>query len=92
MRLRLSVVAGRLAARDDRFENWAASVGVDVGSVRSDDEKARLEAEADALVAHLYGLRRDQVVHILATFHRGRDYKPRLDAALEHFDRIAGEA
>jgi hypothetical protein len=51
-----------------------------------------MEAELDALVSHLYGLTRDQVVHIFATFHRGWDYKPRLDAVLEHFDRIAGEA
>jgi hypothetical protein len=63
-----------------------------VGSVKTPEQQTDMEAELDALVSHLYGLTRDQVVHIFATFHRGWDYKPRLDAVLEHFDRIAGEA
>jgi len=47
-----------------------------------------MEAELDALAAHLYELSRAQVEHIFATFHRGWDYQPRLDAVLAHFDRI----
>jgi hypothetical protein len=58
--------------------------------VKTPEQQADMEAELDALVSHLYGLTRDQVAHIFATFHRGWDYKPRLDAVLEHFDRIAG--
>ena len=64
---------------------------VPVGSVKTPDQQADMEAELDALVSHLYGLSRDQVEHIFATFHRGWDYQPRLDAVLAHFDRIAGE-
>jgi hypothetical protein len=89
LRARVVEIAGRLAARDDRFADWAAAVGVPVGSV-SAEEQPDLEAELDALVAHLYGLDRDQVIHIFETFHRGWDYRPRLDAVLGHFDRIAG--
>lgn len=83
-------VAGRLAASDSRFEPWAAAVGVPVGSVKSDLEKEQLEAELDALVAHLYGLSREQLVHIFKTFHRGWNFGPRLEAVLTHFDAIEG--
>jgi hypothetical protein len=89
---RVIELSGRLAARDERFSEWASAVGVSVGSVKTPEQQTDMEAELDALVSHLYGLTRDQVVHIFATFHRGWDYKPRLDAVLEHFDRIAGEA
>jgi hypothetical protein len=80
-------IAGRLAAVDDRFSDWAAAVGVPVGSV-SEKEKPLLEAELDALVAHLYGLSREHVIHIFETFHRGWDYQPRLTSVLEYFDKI----
>jgi hypothetical protein len=94
---RVIELAGCLAARDERFSEWASAVGVPVGSIITPADWDHLkvwideEAEIDALVSHLYGLTRDQVVHIFATFHRGWDYKPRLDAVLEHFDRIGGE-
>ena len=87
-RIRLVEVAGRLAARDDRFAEWAEAVGVPVGSVTTSDQRSYMEGELDALVAHLYGLSRDQVEHVFETFHRGWDYKPRLDVVLEHFDAI----
>ncbi len=89
---RLVEIAGRLAATDERFSDWAEAVGVPVGSVTTAAEQADLEAELDALVASLYGLSRDQVAHIFATFHRGWDYQPRLDAVLRHFDAIPGNA
>jgi hypothetical protein len=84
---RVVEIAGRLAAVDDRFSDWAAAVGVPVGSV-SEKEKPLLEAELDALVAHLYGLSREHVIHIFETFHRGWDYQPRLTSVLEYFDKI----
>jgi hypothetical protein len=85
---RVVEVAGRLAAVDDRFSAWAHAVGAPVGSVETDDERAGLEAELDALVAHLYGLSRAQLQHVFATFHRGWNYQERLSAVLEHFDKI----
>jgi len=89
LRARIANIAGSLAAIDKRYAPWAKSVGVPVGSV-ADNERESLEAELDALVAHLYGLTRDQVEHIFKTFHRGWDYAPRLALVLEHFDSIAG--
>ena len=78
-------IAGRLAAVDDRYADWAESVGVSVGSVKDELTKANLLAELDALVALLYGLTEDQTTHVFETFHRGWDYQPRLDAVLEHY-------
>lgn len=90
LRRRVVVVSGRLAASDERFQKWASSIGVQVASVQNAEEKGDLEAELDALISHLYGLSRPQVQHIFKSFHRGWDYKPRLDAVLAHYDRIGG--
>lgn len=80
-------IAGTLAAKDARYEAWAASVGVRVGTI-VESQRAHMFAELDALVSHLYGLDRSDVEHIFETFHRGWNYQPRLDAVLAHFDRI----
>lgn len=82
---RASDISGRLAAVDERYQEWADEVGVPVGSVKTPAEKQDLIDELDALVSLLYGLTADQVEHIYATFHRGWDYAPRLAAVLEHF-------
>ncbi|WP_207204582.1 Eco57I restriction-modification methylase domain-containing protein [Sanguibacter massiliensis] len=87
LRARAVEISGRLAAVDERFEEWAAEVGVPVGSVTDDVMKQDLVAELDALVSLLYDLERDDVVHIFETFHRGWDYGPRLASVLRHFDR-----
>ncbi len=88
LRRRVELVAGRLAATDERFAEWARAVGVPVGSVRSQAEKQDLVAELDALVSTLYGLDEDDVRHIFETFHVGWDYHDRLEAVLEHFRKI----
>ena len=85
LRHRVIEIAGRLAAVDERYSEWAEEVGVSVGSVKSKDEKDDLISELDAVVAHLYGLNERQLAHIFATFHVGWDYKGRLDATLSHF-------
>jgi hypothetical protein len=90
-RQRIIEIAGRLAARDERYATWAGAIGVKLGSVTTVHEQETLEAELDALVAQLYGLNRDQVSHLFATFHRGWAYQPRLAAVLKYFDRL-GEA
>ena len=89
---RVVVIAGRLAAVDDRYADWAAKVGVPVGSVKTQAEKDDLIAELDALVGLLYGLTEDQVEHIFATFHRGWHYATRLDAVLTHYRSWKGKA
>lgn len=84
---RCAEIAGRLAAVDQRYENWAQKVGVSVASVNSDIEKTELIAELDAVVGHLYGLSSSQLRHIFETFHRGWDYSERLEKVLAYFEK-----
>jgi hypothetical protein len=91
LRHKVVEIAGRLAAVDGRYTTWAASVGVPVGGVGDVDEKTALIAELDAAVAMLYELAEADVHHIFETFHAGWDYRPRLEAVLEHFRRLAKE-
>lgn len=87
---RVVEVAGRLAAVDARYADWASDVGVPVGSVESREAKDDLIAELDALVSLRYGLSEDQVNHVFATFHRGWDYETRLTAVLDHYRNWKG--
>lgn len=82
---RVVEIAGRLAAVDGRYADWAGEVGVPIGSVKTQADKDDLLSELDALVSLLYGLTEDQVAHIFDTFHRGWKYQPRLEAVLEHY-------
>lgn len=86
LRARVVELSGRLAAVDARYAGWAETVGVPVGSITTDAAKRDAIAELDALVALLYGLDRSDLEHVFATFHRGWDYQPRLEAALGHYD------
>ncbi|MXZ68711.1 MAG: hypothetical protein F4Z17_07010 [Acidimicrobiia bacterium] len=81
-------IAGRLAAVDDRFAEWAAALGVPVGSVADEATKHDLVSELDACVAHLYGLDESDLAVIYETFHENTDYSDRHAAVLEHFRRI----
>ncbi|MFI5950402.1 Eco57I restriction-modification methylase domain-containing protein [Micromonospora chalcea] len=82
---RIIEISGRLAAVDERYEDWAQAVGVAVGSVTSDSDKEDLVAELDALVSLLYGLTEKNLQKIFSTFHRGWDYQPRLKQVLAHY-------
>lgn len=82
---RVVTAAGRLAAVDERYQEWADEVGVAVGTANDEPTKSDLIAELDALVSLLYGLTEDHVEHVFKTFHRGWDYQPRLDAVLAHY-------
>ena len=84
---RVAQIAGRLAAVDERFAEWAAEVGVAVGSVPDEDTRYDLVCELDACVAHLYGLDESDLAVIYGTFHEGTDYAERHSAVLEHFRR-----
>jgi hypothetical protein len=81
---RVVAFAGRLAAHDNRYKQWARAVGVECGRLE-DDEKADMIHELDAVVAHLYGLNENQLRHIFETFHEGWDYAQRLEETLKHF-------
>lgn len=86
---RVVEIAGRLAAVDDRFKEWAEAVGVSVGSVTDEDIKYDLICELDACVAYLYGLDESDLAVIYETFHEKTDYSERHRAVLKHFRRIA---
>jgi hypothetical protein len=81
---RAVVLAGRLAAPDDRFAEWAEKVGVEHGALTPDVKQGMID-ELDAVVAHLYGLTEDQLRHVFATFHEGWDWEPRFQAVARHF-------
>jgi len=84
LRQRFIALAGRLAAPDDRFAEWAEEVGVEHGPLGPDEKDDHIH-ELDAVVAHLYGLTEAHLVHIFETFHEGWDYEERLRATLAHF-------
>jgi hypothetical protein len=81
---RAVALAARLAARDDRYADWAAAVRAALRDA-GDGENAKLAqcgplkyeqcydfmCELDAVVAHLYGLEEKHLRHIFETFHEG---------------------
>jgi hypothetical protein len=75
---RAVALAGRLACPDDRFAAWAATVGVEHGPLAPARKQAMIE-ELDAVVARLYGLSPDQLIHIFDTFHDWRSERERAD-------------
>ena len=89
VRDRVVEVAGRLAAVDERFAEWAAEVGVPVGSANDEAVKEDLICELDACVAYLYGLDEDDLAVIYETFSETVDYSDRHAAVLTHFRRLA---
>ncbi|MCY4164486.1 MAG: hypothetical protein OXE93_09805 [bacterium] len=89
VRDRVVEIAGRLAATDERFADWAADVGVPVGSANDEAVKHDLICELDACVAHLYGLDEDDLAVIYETFSETVDYTERYAAVLAHFQRLS---
>lgn len=87
VRDRVVEIAGRLAAIDERFSEWAAEVGVPVGSANDEAVKEDLICELDACVALLYGLDEDDLSVIYETFSETVDYAERHAAVLGHFRR-----
>lgn len=78
---RAVALAGRLAAPDDRFADWAQKVGVEWGPLPPQEKQAMIDE------AHLYGLSEDQLRHIFEAFHEGWDCEPRFEAVRKHFLR-----
>ena len=77
-------LAGRLAASDERFADWARSIGVECGPLSPEEQDEHVH-ELDALVAHAYGLSQSQLTHVFETFHEGWDHGARLESTLDHF-------
>ncbi len=89
VRDRVAEIAGRLAATDERFSEWAAEVGVSVGSASDAAVKQDLICELDACVAILYGLDSADLAVIYSTFDAKRPdrYADHHAAVLPHFHR-----
>ena len=81
VRDRVTVIAGRLAAADDRFDAWAEKIGAEQHTV-TDDEREDILAELDACVAVLYGLDADDVTVLYDTFGLSGQWDDRRDAVL----------
>ena len=62
--------AARLICTTPEFDDLAKTVGLKshLDGATDPSERARLRAELDGLVAHLYGLSEEEFVHILGTF------------------------
>jgi hypothetical protein len=60
--------AARLSCTTPEFDGLAKDVGLKKHQPLEVTERARLRAELDGLVAHLYGLTEAEFVHILGTF------------------------
>ncbi|WP_419927657.1 hypothetical protein [Candidatus Poriferisocius sp.] len=85
---RVVEIAGRLAAVDERFAEWAEEVGVAVGSANDETVKQDLICELDACVAYLYGLDEDDLAVVFETFSESVDYSDRHAAVLNHFRNL----
>jgi hypothetical protein len=93
--LQAVALAGRLAAVDDRYAEWARAVGVDCGPL-DPEQRYDMICELDAVVALLYGLEEKHLLHIFETFHEGwgpgttaehptlGDYDERLKLTMSH--------
>jgi hypothetical protein len=62
--------AARLVCTTPEYDALAAEVGLGSHAAGATEpaERARLRAELDGLVAHLYGLTEEEFTHILSTF------------------------
>lgn len=83
-RQRVIALAGRLAATDERFADWAKAVGVGCGPLSGTLAEEHV-CELDAVMAHLYGLSEKQLVHVFETFHEGWDYTDRLRGSVSAY-------
>ena len=55
------------------FNHLADEIGIPRGGVKDQDERWKIQAEIDALVAHIYGLTQTEFEHILGTFTTGKN-------------------
>ncbi len=92
----------RVGGWENLSEKWTTECGAygwieNNGEKRDDGDRAQLRAEIDALVAHLYGLTRDEFAYILDTFPVLRkkeiaafgEYRTKR-MCLEEYERFAG--
>lgn len=81
--------AGKLICTTPEFDDLAREVGLGShkNGVTDPTERAKLRAELDGMIAHLYGLTEEEFTHILSTFPIVE--KSVKDAALEAYRELA---
>jgi hypothetical protein len=82
---RIAELSGRLSCVDERYADYAFRAGVECGPLPP-EERAELEAEIDALVAHAYGLTREQLETVFADFVEAAVPEVYRQRVREHFD------
>lgn len=82
--MRIVELSGRLASPDERFTEWAKSVGVSCVHIESEEKESMIH-ELDALAALAYGLEEKHLRHIFETFHDGWDYEDQLEKTMTYF-------
>jgi hypothetical protein len=60
--------AGKLICTTPEYDALAKEVGLGGYQVIEEGERARLRAELDGMVAHVYGLTEAEFTHVLSTF------------------------
>lgn len=77
--------AAKLICTTPEFDDLAREVGLrdHTEGVTNEAERAKLRAELDGMIAHLYGLTEEEFVHVLSTFPLVQQSVK--DAALEEF-------
>ena len=90
VRDRVTEIAGRLAAADDRFDVWTKQIGAEAGTV-GDGEREDMLVELDACVALLYGLDTDDVTVLYDTFGLLDQWNDRRDAVLSTMRQLSEE-
>ena len=81
-------LSGRLAFEDLRFDDWAKKLDIECGYLES-FEKNDYICKLDAVVANIYGLNKNQVIHIYETFHHGWDFEPNLRKVIKYFEEYS---
>ena len=81
--------AARLICTTSEFDDLARNVGLrdHTEGVTDPQERARLRAELDGMIAHLYGLTEEEFAYVLSTFPLVEQATK--DAALEEFKKEA---
>jgi hypothetical protein len=85
--LMLAASAARLSCLDDRFSNWAGTVGVEYGPLKPEEKQALVD-RVDASAALLYGLSEEELETVFSTFHEGWDWKPDHARVLAEYRRL----
>ena len=80
-------IASSMAFTEDGFDQWIEETGVKATKRSSNNPEPAEVAELDAISACLYGLTKDQLIHIFETFHRGWNYSERLAMTLKYFEK-----